>query len=428
VYDLRLELVAVGDTRHFEELLLRASWAETLDQPEDPQWHAMTRREALTWSSPPLRHLSSLGRERASGSVSVPAVRLGGEDAQWNTTDGCAAPTTVFDDDVSMLAAFTVGATPGWPTLTTTGQRSLVTAAGAHGLSGAAVCAAHEGSLELAEAPLELARQHLRLQMGRCMALDATLSSAAEALTAADVEFRVLKGCAHANLMYADATLRPYFDVDLLVRSNDLVRSIDVLAELGARRRARSTGRRWEVRYAKGVTLWFDNGIEIDVHRTLARGPFGLTIEPDELFDRTESFDLGGRSFDALAPEERFLHSCLQVVTDDAPKVLTLCDVLAAGRSRTLDPGRVTALADRWHLRAAVADATRTAEAAFGVDGVSTRFSWLHGFEPSSQDRRVLRCYRAQRARWTREAVTAFPMIDGWSNRLSFARGVVFRR
>ena len=52
----------------------------------------------------------------------------------------------------------------------------------------------------------------------------------------------------------------------------------------------------FEVRFGKAsVHTHPDDGIEVDLHRTLVLGPFGLWIDPEELLDRREPFLLGGR-------------------------------------------------------------------------------------------------------------------------------------
>ncbi len=314
------------------------------------------------------------------------------------------------------------------PDATALSVDQLLVTARAHHLGGALLRAVSHRAVVLDDAALAAVQELLREDTARSMALDAALFEASDALEAASIEFRVLKGVAHAHLLYDDPLLRPYHDVDLLVRGDDLHRAVGALRTIGAGRRERALGEDWERRFAKGVSLVRRDSIEIDIHRTLARGPFGVTVEPDTLFDRLSTFSLEGRTFIALAPEAVFLHACLQVITDDQPKPASMLDVVAAGRSPSLDPAAADALADRWGVRTAVAEAVRSSERMSGCSEVSSRFGWIQGYEPSVRDRRVLGCYRARRARWTREALVALPLLDRWSDRWSFARGVAIRR
>ena len=46
----------------------------------------------------------------------------------------------------------------------------------------------------------------------------------------------------------------------------------------------------FDARFAKSVTMWSAAGHEIDLHRTLVLGPFGLRVQLDDLWSNRDTF------------------------------------------------------------------------------------------------------------------------------------------
>ena len=61
--------------------------------------------------------------------------------------------------------------------------------------------------------------------------------------------------------------------------------------------------------FAKGATLDDPDGYEVDLHRTLTPGSFGLAVPEAELWADREPFALGGVTLHALAPATRLTHT-----------------------------------------------------------------------------------------------------------------------
>ena len=97
-------------------------------------------------------------------------------------------------------------------------------------------------------------------------------------------------------------------------------------------------------------------GVQIDLHRTLASGPFGLTLDADELFDGIEVLSLGGRAVAVLDHRSALPPRVL-------PRVARRLPTAAHGAPRRrpdgaappLDLDRVRALAQRWRAGVVVA-------------------------------------------------------------------------
>src|SRR5918992_5479714 len=98
-------------------------------------------------------------------------------------------------------------------------------------LTGFAVAAAEEGSLNLGSGQAEELLDRHRDAMLQVLALERHLVTLSEALEEAGVEMVLLKGSALAHTVYPDPSWRPFADLDFLVRGQDFQRAIQVLAD-----------------------------------------------------------------------------------------------------------------------------------------------------------------------------------------------------
>ncbi len=135
------------------------------------------------------------------------------------------------------------------------------------------------------------------------LTLEATLLRVAETFEHAVIPFRVLKGPAVAHLDYPDPALRDFGDIDLLIQPDDLDRTIAVLTEQGFARRFPEPRAGFDRRFTKSVSVVNPGGKELDLHRTLAPGVFGLRVKVAMLWDATPvQFVLGGRTLVRARP------------------------------------------------------------------------------------------------------------------------------
>lgn len=188
-------------------------------------------------------------------------------------------------------------------------------------------------------------------------------------LGCAGIETVVLKGLAVAHLDYPDPSLRSTTDVDLLVRAEDMERATELLAEAGFRRDLPERRRGFDRRFAKDVTLYGPRRVEVDLHRTLLRGPFGAAIDLDELWASQEALDVEGLpSRRALDKPSRLLHAAYTVAVADArPTLANLCDVALLAADPEMDWGLVQERAVRWRAGEVVRDAVHAATQTTGL-------------------------------------------------------------
>jgi len=215
-------------------------------------------------------------------------------------------------------------------------------------ISGLAVEAAAANSLDLTdEQSTELLEFH-RAAMTWCLFAEQKLLHLADAFDEEGIDYAVLKGPALAHAVYEDPCLRPFCDLDLLVRSGDYSRANALLAHLGHARSRPEPRLGWEARFGKGsVHVDSDDAVEIDLHRTLVLGPFGQWIDADSLMAYRDTFVLGGRMLPRLNDTGMFLNVALHAALGWAnPRIAPIRDCYELARSGSLDRGQL----ERWML------------------------------------------------------------------------------
>jgi putative nucleotidyltransferase-like protein len=272
----------------------------------------------------------------------------------------------------------------------------------------------------------EAAAAH-RASMIAAVLLERTLLRTAALFDAAGIDFRVLKGSAVAHLDYPDPSLRSFGDNDLLVRSSDFDAAVAALVTAAHHRKFPEPRPGFDRRFGKGSCLVAANGYEIDLHRTLAMGPFGLWIRLDDLWSSPSTFVLAGRTFAALAPEVRFLHACFHAVLGDRyTRLASLRDVAQMQRGRPLDIDGVLEISAAWRAQAVVARALRMARDVFGLVPVDALDEWAQSYAPSSRELRALAVYRSADPTYAGKSFAAVPAIPGLRDKLAFVYALAF--
>ena len=266
----------------------------------------------------------------------------------------------------------------------------------------------------------EAGRAH-RASMATALILEATLVTVGRLLGEAGVDYRVLKGPGVAHLDYPDPALRSFGDIDLLVPSTRFDLAVEALVAVGHQRRYPEPRPGFDRRFSKGSCLVSPDGPEVDLHRTLAMGPYGLRIKLDDLWHRSSIFELAGQQFHALGPEERFLHACFHAVLGDNPiRLASLRDVAQMQLARPLDVERTLRLSSSWEADAVVARAVKVAGEALGLAGNGTLTPWAAEFSPGRRDRRYLAAYLGPSATYAAKSLAALRAIPGIRDKMAF--------
>jgi hypothetical protein len=156
------------------------------------------------------------------------------------------------------------------------------------------------------------------------------------------------------------------------------------------------------------------HGLEIDLHRTFVSGPFGITVDLDELWRREARFSIGGRSFPALAREERFLNTCYHAVLGNTPpKLNPQRDIAQMLQARTLDFNRVRALSERWQSGVVVARALQMVWDTFLLGDANAISVWAETYQPSRREERDLAAYTGEHSTYVTKSLAGVRTVPG---------------
>lgn len=294
-----------------------------------------------------------------------------------------------------------------------------------HGLFAAAV---HSGALPAHEHQREEAAAMHADAMKQCVRLEADLVATAALLDDAGLDYRVLKGPASAHLDYIDPSLRVFGDIDLLVRSDSYDDAVAALAGRGYTRKYREVRQGFDRRFGKGSSFKGPTGRETDLHRTFVMGPFGLTIDLDQLWAESTVFEIGGRQFKALSSDHRFLHACYHAaIGNTAPHLTPLRDL--AGMLETddhpVDVDRVRDLSRQWRAQAVLARAVGIAWDRFALPPTDLSL-WARGYGPTPPERRALATYLDPELGYAARSFAAIGVVRGPWQKARFAGALAF--
>lgn len=260
-------------------------------------------------------------------------------------------------------------------------------------LTGLALAGGESGYLLLTDGQREGLLDRHRHSMAHALELERALVGAASAFAQDGVELVVLKGPALARVFYPDPTLRPFVDLDLLVRTRDWRRACDLLAQLGYRRVQPEPRSGFDERFGKAAAHRSHKGLWIDLHRTLVVGPFGLWLDPDELFERTASLVIADRGFHRLDDTAALLHACVHASLGLwPPLLLPVRDVAQVATVGNVDWEQFLACVRRWRLQAVVRHAFQTVADVFGL-APPEQVRDLVIQTPTPRERRALEAY-----------------------------------
>jgi hypothetical protein len=254
---------------------------------------------------------------------------------------------------------------------------------------GLSLAAVDEGAIELPGPALARLVDAQRESAGVALVLEAELLAVETLLSSAGIDLRVLKGPALAHTAYPDPAWREFGDVDVLVHGVDLRRAAEVLTSAGYERSFRPVGRRYESEVAKSITLRSPRGWEVDLHRTIASGPWGVLIDPETLWSPRSVVGLGGVALPTLPPELHLAHALVHVgLGSPTPRGSNLRDLLQLG-SGAVDRPEVLRLLRAWSAVAPAREARGFLPAV-----LQGALGWLGDGAPTRRERRWTELHR----------------------------------
>jgi len=294
-----------------------------------------------------------------------------------------------------------------------------------HRLVGFLGAAARDGAVALKGEQRAALEEVLEGWLAHALRVEALLLAMADVLEREGVSYRVLKGVALANSVYADPALRVFGDVDVLVPSADFSRAAHVLeSDLGAQRALPELRPGFDTRFGREAMLRSATGLELDIHRTFVDGAFGLTVDLDDLFTPPRQFSLGSREIPTLPAPQQFLNACYAAALADwPPRLASQRDVVQLLKVDAPSSADVLDLARRWRAEAVVARAVCSARQALDPQFTHPLFAWARAFRPTPLDRLLLASYRGPGRGFTAHGA-ALLVVPGISGKLAYLRAI----
>lgn len=268
-----------------------------------------------------------------------------------------------------------------------------------------------------------VADEHASCQ-SHMLSLERMLLTVADAFDAAGIEFRVLKGLALSHLVYDDPSWRVAADIDLLIRSDQFDHAVAVATtDLGGDLKVPELRPGFDREFGKESLVRL-GPIELDLHRTFVTGPFGLTIDLDELFADGCELIIGGRPLRALSPQHQVLHACYNVALGDYPVRLgSVRDLLLCSKHLGVGFDDVIATARRWNGVAVVQRAAELVIETAGP-GVAAEFAPLARLRVPRRQALLMRSYLTPARSYSRP-LASLAVIPGFRAKLRYARAIL---
>lgn len=234
-------------------------------------------------------------------------------------------------------------------------------------IEGVAVSAVLDGTIDADSSFAAALVQRHDDTMAQTLRVEIAAIRTSSVLSDNGVPHRVLKGTALAHSVARSAAERSFRDVDILVRSTLLDDVVRLLTREGASRLRPELRPGFDARFGKSVTMTLD-GVEIDIHRLLCPGPFGVWMRPDDLFLLQSSIEVGGLALPTLDWTDHLVHACYHAALGSATPALVNLRDIALLASGSWDEERFLQTIDRWRGLAVVQRAVRLVESELGVE------------------------------------------------------------
>jgi len=335
----------------------------------------------------------------------------------------------VIDDLLRRVATVSWGELPAEPTpvLGDDEWQRLVARARIERLEPQLALAIDAGAIGATESQRDDARARHATAMATALLLDRELLAVMDLLEPDGVDVVVLKGSALAHLDYPDPSHRAYGDVDLLVPAPQLDHAEARLAAVGGRRAFDEPRPGFDRRFGKGSSFRMPSGFEVDLHRTLALGPFGLAIEPRTLLAAQQSFTLAGREVRALGRTRRFVHACYHAVLGRArTRVVPLVDLVLTAPRDDDEMAAVVEITRQWRGEVVVDAAISSAIERLGWTAPAHVTRALGELRGTPTEHRWLRGYTGRGRSSARLTMSAVEALDSWRDRSAYLRAVAW--
>ena len=303
----------------------------------------------------------------------------------------------------------------------------LLARVNAEGMTGLAVGSFDSGWLRLSDEQVAQLLAAHRNAMTWCLQVERKLIGLAEAFDSEGVTFAVLKGASVAHTMYPDPSARSFADLDLLVSTLDYERACTLLGRLGNERQRPEPRPGFEVRFGKAsVHRDPHDAIEVDLHRTLVLGPFGLWIDPEELLMRREPFLLADRKLNRLDDTAMLLNVALHAsLGRRPPKLVPLRDTAQVWTNGDVEWETLARWARGWRLTAVLQHAFAAAGEALDTR-IPQEAAHIIEERPGRSEAKLLAGYTSSRRDVGGMTLATIRAIPGTRSKAAYAWALAF--
>jgi hypothetical protein len=307
-------------------------------------------------------------------------------------------------------------------------ETAFLDAVGRERLTGLAIAALERGDLRLSAASGDELWVRHDDQLMLDLRLERLLVEAATILELAEIPYRALKGPVLAHTVYADPSFRSFGDIDLLVPDDMFDRAVATLRELEFERRFLEPRRGFDARFSKGACLERSDDLELDLHRTLAPGAFGVRVGGAALFARRpQCFDLAGKAITGIDRELAFVHACFHAALGDfPPRLVPLRDVVelhAAGFEASVVMEVIRSVRCESVLQRAV----HLVDVELGIRLEGELPDRMRAYQPTRFDRWALRGYDRDRS-YAVQVAAALCALPSARDRAAYVAALAFPR
>jgi hypothetical protein len=160
------------------------------------------------------------------------------------------------------------------------------------------------------------------------------LRAAARAFAECRIPWMCLKGPL-AGTLYSDPSLRPFTDIDVLIRLPDFQAAYRSLLEVGFRP-SLDMGPRWQALYFRlqTETSFAYEGSALDLHWEPLPHGYSFTPDVDAIWARAELANILGLSVATPSPCDTLIFLCLHAAKHDWERLIWLVDIAALIKSK----------------------------------------------------------------------------------------------
>lgn len=190
--------------------------------------------------------------------------------------------------------------------------------------------------------------------VARNMLLYDALSKVLKAFKHAGIDVIVLKGAALAETVYRDIGLRPFSDIDILVRKRDLQRVKKKLPELGYVLNEEVSPEKYNEEF--GCDLYYAGSVNVlEIHWDIVRKTKSdryTRVEIEKIWERALPAKIAGVDTLMMSPEDMLLHFCVHLPKHRYNRLIWLCDVLEIIAQTDIDWEYVIESAESYRIKA----------------------------------------------------------------------------